>query len=84
MRVMSPPTHNSTEISTRGGDAQQMFYRRSQDSNPMWNVKNQRDSSNITDSNYGVKPMFGFGRAPGTAGRPFGSIDQSSQEGMFA
>ena len=54
----------------------------------MWADKAMRDSSHINESNSGmVKPMFTFGRAPGTAGQPFGSLGNSSQEGgngMFA
>ena len=44
----------------------------------MWAHKGLNDSANGM-----VKPMFNFGRAPNTAGGPFGTIGGSQEGGIF-
>ena len=49
----------------------------------MWAQRIQRDSTNM--ASVAVKPMFGFGKAPNTAGgHPFGSIGGSQEGGIFS
>ena len=49
----------------------------------MWAQKVQRDSTNMASVT--VKPMFGFGKAPNTAGgHLFGSLGGSHEGGIFS
>ena len=52
------------QVRTSGVPDPQIF--QSQESSMMWAQKIQRDSTNMASVT--VKPMFGFGKAPNTAG----------------